>query len=136
MRVENVFGRKIALCFCSQNWQYKELALKFVMRTTEKYLTRAALSQNTFTLPEIIAGSLAAVSLTCRDKVIKVFTLSLQLFNMVVQSPRIERDISANQRLLQTIKQEQLITKFLQHSESSNTRVTTKVHESMLDLSY
>jgi hypothetical protein len=42
--------------------------------------------------------------LTCRDKVIKVFMLCLQLFNMVVQSPRIERDIAANQKLLATIK--------------------------------
>ena len=40
-RIENVYGRKIALCLLSQNWQYKELAMKFVMRTTEKYLTRS-----------------------------------------------------------------------------------------------
>ena len=40
-RIENVFGRKVALCFLSQNWQYKEMAMKFVMRTTEKFLTRS-----------------------------------------------------------------------------------------------
>lgn len=44
-RIENVFGRKVALCFVSSNWQYKEMALKFVMRSTEKYLTRAEVNQ-------------------------------------------------------------------------------------------
>jgi hypothetical protein len=85
-RVENVFGRKVALCLVSQNWQYKEQALKYVARTTEKFLTRSEVSAQTmaFTLTEMIDGSLAAVSLTCRDKVIKVFNISLQLFNMVI----------------------------------------------------
>lgn len=40
-RIENVFGRKVALCLLSTNWQYKELAMKFVTRTTEKFLTRS-----------------------------------------------------------------------------------------------
>jgi hypothetical protein len=57
-----------------------------VARTTEKFLTRSEVSAQTmaFTLTEMIDGSLAAVSLTCRDKVIKVFNISLQLFNMVI----------------------------------------------------
>jgi len=77
-RVENVFGRKVALCLVSQNWQYKELALKFVFRTSEKFLTRAEVGPAMpFTLCEMVDGTLAAVSLTCRDKVIKVFNISL-----------------------------------------------------------
>lgn len=85
-RIENVFGRKVALCIVSSNWQYKELAMKFVARTTEKFLTRSEVGANTmaFSLTEMVDGALAAVSLTCRDKVIKVFNISLQLFNMVI----------------------------------------------------
>lgn len=59
--------------------------MKFVFRTTEKFLTRAEVGgAMPFTLSEMVDGSLAAVSLSCRDKVIKVFNVSLQLFNMVV----------------------------------------------------
>lgn len=95
-RIENVFGRKVALCLVSQNWQHKELALKFVFRTSEKFLTRAEVcGAMAFTLCEMVDGTLAAVSLTCRDKVIKVFNVSLQLFNMVVQSSRVERDVAS-----------------------------------------
>ena len=84
-RIENVFGRKVALCLVSQNWQYKELALKFVFRTSEKFLTRAEVGgAMALTLSEMVDGTLAAVNLSCRDKVIKVFNVSLQLFNMVV----------------------------------------------------
>ena len=66
-----------------------------------------------FTLSEMVDGTLAAVSLTCRDKVIKVFNVSLQLFNMVVQSSRVERDVAAVKKLILVIKKEDLITKFL-----------------------
>jgi hypothetical protein len=51
--------------------------MKIVTRTTEKFLTRSEVSQQSFTLSEIVEGSLAAVSLTCREKVIKVFNISL-----------------------------------------------------------
>ena len=57
-----------------------------------------------FTLSEMVDGTLAAVSLTCRDKVIKVFNVSLQLFNMVVQSSRVERDVAAVKKLRLVIK--------------------------------
>ena len=38
---------------------------------------------------------MAAVSATSKEKVIKVFNISLQLFNMVLQSSRVEKDITA-----------------------------------------
>lgn len=81
-------------------------------------------------------AALAAVSLTCREKVIKVFNVSLGLFNMIMQSSRIEHDIRAIGHLLTFLRSDQLIQKFLLQSESSNTRVTNKIHEAMLDLSY
>ncbi len=79
---------------------------------------------------------MAAVSLTCRDKVIKVFNPSLQLFNIIMQSTRIEHDMKAMGRLLSILNSEQIIQKLLLQSEQSNTRVTNKIHESLLDLSY
>ncbi len=105
-RIEHVYGRKVALCLLSQNWQHKELAIKIVARTTEKFLTRSEVSQQSFSLSEMVEGSLAAVSLTCREKVIKVFNISLQLFNMVAQSSKIERDLVATKRLINMLKKE------------------------------
>lgn len=52
---------------------------------------------------------MAAVSLTCRDKVIKVFNPSLQLFNIIMQSTRIEHDMKAMGRLLSILNNEQII---------------------------
>jgi hypothetical protein len=84
-RIENVFGRRVALCLMATNWQYKEQALKFVLKTVEKFLTRPEVGATMpFTISEIVGASLAAVGVTCREKVIKVFNLSLQLFNMTV----------------------------------------------------
>jgi hypothetical protein len=52
--------------------------MKFILKTTEKFLTRADIgSAMPFTISEIVEGSLAAVGSTCREKVIKVFNLSL-----------------------------------------------------------
>jgi hypothetical protein len=89
-----------------------------------------------FTLSEMVEGTLAAVGLTCRDKVIKVFNVSLQLFNMVVQSSRVERDVAAVNKLRSILTKEALVYKFLLQSEHSNTRVTNKIHEALLDLSF
>ncbi len=111
--------------------------MKFVFRTSEKFLTRAEVSgAMAFTLSEMVDGTLAAVNLTCRDKVIKVFNVSLQLFNMVVQSSRVERDVAAVNKIRSILKKEGLIQKFLLQSEQSNTRVTNKIHEALLDFSF
>jgi len=81
-------------------------------------LTRAEVGgAMAFTLSEMVDGTLAAVSLTCRDKVIKVFNVSLQLFNMVVQSSRVERDVAAVNKIRTILKKEGLIQKFLLQSE-------------------
>ena len=57
----------------------------------------------------MVKGALAAVSATCRDKIIKVFNLSLQLFNLVIQSTRVEKDFNAIQALTSTMRDELLI---------------------------
>ena len=85
-RIAKAYGNKAAMCLISTNWQHKELAMKFILRQTEKSLTRCEVGSqgNQLTIVDIVDGSLAAVSLTCREKVIKVFNIALQLFNMVV----------------------------------------------------
>jgi len=126
------------MCLVATNWQYKEHAMKFVFRTIEKYLTRVEITSSSFafTITEMVDAALAAVSATCREKVIKVFNISLQLFNMVVQSSRVEKDFSAMTKVKSCLKKESIIIKFLMKSEETNTRVTNKIHEALLDLSY
>ena len=87
-------------------------------------------------MTDFVAGALKAVSLTCREKIVKVFNLSLQLFNIIVQSTRVEKDHKATTAMSRLLRDELLIQKFLLHSEQSNTRVTNKIHEGMLDLAY
>lgn len=67
------------MCLIATNWQYKEYAMKFVYRTIDKYLTKVEISQTnfSFTITEMVDAALAAVTATCKEKVIKVFNLSL-----------------------------------------------------------
>jgi hypothetical protein len=76
-----------------------------------------------------------AVGLTCKEKVIKVFTISLQLLNLLVSSTKIEKS-GATQALKNTIVEKNVVFKLLQKSEEGNTRITNKIHESLLDLSF
>ena len=135
--IETIFGRRVALCLIATNWQYKEQAMKFILRTTEKFLTRPEVASNLpFALTEIVEGSLAAVASTAGEKVIKVSNLSLQLFNMVTQSSKVEKDWAATSKMVKCVKQEMIIERLILKSEESNTRLTNKIHESLLDFSY
>jgi hypothetical protein len=53
--------------------------MKFVFRTIEKYLTRVEITQSSFafTITEMVDAAMGAVSATSREKVIKVFNISL-----------------------------------------------------------
>lgn len=55
---------------------------------------------------------------------------------MVIQSSRVEKDFTAMAKVTRCLKNEKLISKFLAKSEETNTRVTNKIHEALLDLSY
>ena len=46
---------------------------------------------------------MTAVSLTCREKVIKVFNVSLQLFNLMVSSSKVDNDIHAIDKMRHTL---------------------------------
>ena len=89
-----------------------------------------------FTLCEIVDATMAAVSTTCREKVIKVFNISLQLFNMIVQSSKVEKDFAAFNKVQKSLTDEQIVAKLLLKCEESSTRLTNKIHEALLDLCY
>ena len=76
--VELVFSKKIALALAAIDWKYKELALKIIYKQAEKQLDmHMKADQQSITTEDLGKACVAAVSLTCREKVIKVFSVSL-----------------------------------------------------------
>lgn len=73
--IENIFGRKIALGLIAINWKFKETALKIIFKQAEKYLTRE--TDSGLSLAEFVKACTVAIDLTCKDKVIKVLSISL-----------------------------------------------------------
>lgn len=66
----------------------------------------------------------------------KVFNVSIHLFNLIISSSKIDQDAASMGIFLQSIQEEEIIPKLLLKSEESNTRLTNKIHEALLDLSY
>jgi len=58
------------------------------------------------------------------------------MFNLIISSSKIDQDFSSIAIFHQMIVQEEIIPKLLLKSEESNTRLTNKIHEALLDLSY
>lgn len=86
-QVQSVFGSKIARALIAVDWKYKEHALKVIYKNAEKFLDMAnKKSQAAGSLQEMARACVSAVSLTCKEKVIKVFSISLQLLNHVISS--------------------------------------------------
>ena len=99
----------------------------------EKLLAKA---DTTTTLVEVVEACSAAVGQTCREKVIKVFNVSLHMLNLMISSSKIDGDAASIAMFLQMITEEEVVPKLLLKSEESNTRLTNKIHETLLDLSY
>lgn len=113
--------------------------MKYILRNTEKFFAKGEVDQshiNDCSLSELIEAGLAAVASTNRDKVIKVFNVSLNLFNALISCQRLENDHKALKNMISILHTDEIIQRFLIHSEQSNTRVTNKIHESLLDMSY
>jgi hypothetical protein len=89
--IDNVFGRKIALGLLALNFKFKEIALKIVVKHSEKLLSPETTNDSTFNIIEFVRACTIAVDLTCREKVVKVFNLCLQLLTMLITSPKIEQ---------------------------------------------
>ena len=71
-----------------------------IARTTDKYIQGTPTDYDKCSLAEIVTAALAAVGLTCRDKVIKVFNQSLSLFVLITQSQKVESDRITMARML------------------------------------
>lgn len=132
-RVEACFGRKLALGLIAADWKIKEMAIKIMTKRLEKLLAKA---DTTTTLVEVVEACSAAVGQTCREKVIKVFNVSLHMLNLMISSSKIDGDAASIAMFLQMITEEEVVPKLLLKSEESNTRLTNKIHETLLDLSY
>lgn len=85
---------------------------------------------------EVVEACSAAVGQTCREKVIKVFNVSLHMLNLMISSSKVDQDPASIAIFLQMITEEEVVPKLLLKSEESNTRLTNKIHETLLDLSY
>jgi hypothetical protein len=133
--VEEVFGKKVARGLISVQWQVKEMALKIIFKTIEKQLQKEPDMISEEDVVQYTKASVAAVDQTSRDKVIKVFNLSLQIFSLLVSSGLVE------QKALKVLKnsvlhERNIVHKLLLKSEEGNTRIATKIHEILLDFSF
>jgi hypothetical protein len=88
--IENVFGRKIALGLISVNFKFKDLSLKIITKHAEKLMSPGTTTDSSFNLIEMVKACTIAVDLTCKEKVIKVFNLCLQLLTLLINSAKIE----------------------------------------------
>ena len=86
-RIEVIFGRKITIALIAADWKYKEMAVKYVAKQTEKMLSKTNASP--LDLIGIVEAAACTVAVTCREKVMKVFNSSLSLFNILVSSTKI-----------------------------------------------
>ena len=132
-RVEAFFGRKVGLGLISADWKIKEMALKFMTKRLEKLLAKPDSNAN---LSEVVEACTCAIGQTCREKVMKVFNVSIHLFNLIISSSKIDQDMESISIFLTSISDEEIVEKLLLKSEESNTRLTNKIHEALLDLSY
>lgn len=131
--VEVVFGRKIALGLMAVNFKFKELAMKVIIRHADKMLSPGNTNDSRFDIVEFVKACAVAVDLTCKEKVIKVFNLCLQLLTMLITSAKVEQSAPAIDMFKRVFTERSITLKLLQRSEEGNTRLTNKIHECLLD---
>lgn len=134
-QIEQVFGTKVARAVIALDWKIKEHALKVIFKNSDKLLDMSNNKKNSFTLEQLCKACVGAVSLTCKEKVIKVFTISLQLLNLLISAQKIEKS-GCSEVFKNALVERNIVLKLLQKSEEGNTRITNKIHESLLDLSF
>ena len=69
------------------DWKIKEMAIKHVHKKFEKSMAKTDMNMD---LIELVQAAVATVSVTCREKVMKVFNVSLQLFHSLITSSKID----------------------------------------------
>jgi len=88
--IDNVFGRKIALGLIAINFKLKEMAMKVILKNAEKQLAPSANGDSSYNFVEFVRACTVAVDLTCKEKVVKVFNICLQLLTLLITSARVE----------------------------------------------
>jgi hypothetical protein len=111
------------------------MAMKLIYKQAEKYLDMQNKSDQQIPLVNMIKACVSAIGLTSREKVIKVFSISLQLLSLLISSTKIEKT-GTTENLKNAIVERNVVLKLLQKSEEGNTRITNKIHEVLLDLSF
>lgn len=109
------------------------MALKFMTKRLEKLLAKVDIGTS---LAEVVEACTAAVGQLAREKVMKVFNAMLQMLNLMISSSKIDQDPASITMFRQLLTQEGVVPRLLLKSEESNTRLTNKIHEALLDLSY
>lgn len=108
--IELVFGRKIALGLLALNWKYKETSMKIVFKQTDKYLNKE--TDSGLNINELVKACTVAIDITCREKVIKVLNISLQLLNLLTTSGKVEQS-NAIETFKNTFIERNIVTKLL-----------------------
>jgi hypothetical protein len=84
---------------------------------------------------DLVKACTISIDATCKEKVIKVLNISLQLLNLLITSAKLEQS-KAIEVFKNTFIERNIVTKLLQKSEEGNTRMTNKIHECLLDFSF
>lgn len=134
--IETVFGRKIALGLMATNFKIKEVSMKIILKHADKCLSPSTVMDNQFNINEFVRACSVAVDLTCREKVIKIFNLCLQLLTLLITSAKVEQSPQAIDTFKRVFTERNITLKLLQRSEEGNTRLTNKIHECLLDYSF
>jgi len=67
----------------SVNWKHKELALKHILKQTERALVISRMEE-TEDIPSIVKAAISVVSIMSVEKVIKVLNVAITLLGTVV----------------------------------------------------
>lgn len=90
--IEKEFTKKIAKSLVSTDWHFKELALKQIFKQMNLLLDDMNKEGDVGELTEKVKAATNAVGQTCKEKVIKVFQVSLQLFSFMISSQKVEKN--------------------------------------------
>jgi hypothetical protein len=75
----------------SVNWKHKELALKHILKQTERALGIARMEEAE-DISSMVKAAIAVVSISSMEKVIKVLNVAITLLGTVVQAQKVEQD--------------------------------------------
>ena len=126
--IERVFGMKTALGIISVSWKYREEALKYIIKNASQKM------ENDMEFIDTIKSCCTAWNTTVQDKVMKVFNAWISLFSFMVSSSKLEE--KGIDTFVRMVTENEIINKLLERSEESNTRISSKAQETLIDFSF